>query len=83
MSAVDSLIKVVEVRRQAIRLSSVSGTKIPRRVLSLALCQGLQVEHKRSRSTNDVTDTKVSKRYVERQSSTLLGDTKSTQLQWP
>ena len=36
-----------------IGLGSVSRTKIPWRVLSLALCQGLQVEHKATQSKND------------------------------
>ena len=40
-----------------IGLSSDSGTKIPR-VLSLDQFQGLQVEHKQSRSRKDVTDVK-------------------------
>ena len=41
----------------------------------MALFQGLQVEPKRSRPMTTVTDTKVSERGVEHQSSTL-GDTK-------
>jgi len=38
-----------------------------------------KIEHKNSRSRKNVTDAKVSERYDEHQSSTLLGDTKSTQ----
>ena len=55
------------IQRHTIELSPSSGTKIPRKVLSLALLQGLQVEHNDWGRQKDVTDTKVSKQYVEHQ----------------
>ena len=47
-------------------------------VLSLALFQGLQVEHNGQWLMKNVTDTKVSEWYVEHQSPMFPGDTKST-----